>query len=697
MATVDAVGSGVPRLKRTARCAALLALLLSACDGLDVTQATGIPELPDDAESAGEAPAVLPPSEAAATHAAASSFDAGTPPTEVAETTPANVDATPVIPTPRPRPTSDAGSPSEPEVTLDCSGAPAAPVAFDVLQGFSSSEDFAFDELGNYVGVDADNNLIRISISGEKQLWAPAIGSTAGMGILPDGSLVFCEVGEGALKRVYPNGAVTVVLGGLLYPNGLDVGPDGFVYVAENGAGRVRRVDPDTGEFSIVAMGLTGPNGVAFSDDPALLYIGSFEGSGIYKVELPDPEQLGHASVFARPNGSALPEPALACPDQQQGLDCTSTYILAGKCQALANVVDCMPVDPCPSQADDSYCDYPISGVCRAGRCIELGNVCAGRAEGAACQDPFVGPGVCTAYDTELYCTPPNPCTGLRAGEVCEDPYSGAGVCEAYDDELYCTQPNPCAGLSAGAVCEAPSIGAGVCEAYDTELYCTPPNPCAGLSADAVCEDPSFGTGSCIAYDTELYCTPPNPCAGLSADAVCEDPSFGTGSCVAYDTELYCTPPGPCTGLRAGAACEDPSFGSGVCDTYQAQLFCAPPNQCEELGDGATCDSFGGPGICSEGACVSASAGGIDGLGVDACGNVYASEYIYGNIYRISPAGELERIAQLPSSWVPNIKWGRGVGGFSRDVMYVADRDEARLFAISVGLPGATELYDQVR
>jgi hypothetical protein len=457
-------------------------------------------------------------------------------------------------------------------------------------------------------------------------------------------------------------------------------------------------VDPDTGEFTIVAMGLEGPNGVAFSDDPALLYVGSFEGSGVYKIELPDPEQLGRASVFARPNGSTLPEPVLACPDQEQGLDCSSAYIQVGKCQALGNAVDCMPVDPCPVQEESSVCNYPVYGVCRAGRCVEVGNVCEELAEGAACQDPFVGTGVCTAYDdTELYCAPPNPCSGLRAGAVCEDPYSGTGTCVAYDAELYCTPPNPCDGLSADAVCEDPSFGAGTCEAYETELYCTPVNHCAGLSAGAACEDPSFfGTGTCEAYDTVLYCTPPDPCAGVRAGAACEDPYSGTGACVAYDTVLYCIPLGPCGGLRAGAVCEDPSYGAGVCDAYREQLICAPPNQCEELGDGAACDSFEGPGTCTEGACISTSPGGIDGLGVDACGNVYASEYIRGNVWRISPAGDLELITQLPSSWVPNIKWGRGVGGFSRDVMYVADRDESRLFGISVGLPGATEFYDRV-
>jgi sugar lactone lactonase YvrE len=122
----------------------------------------------------------------------------------------------------------------------------------------------------------------------------------------------------------------------------------------------------------------------------------------------------------------------------------------------------------------------------------------------------------------------------------------------------------------------------------------------------------------------------------------------------------------------------------------------------ENLGD--ECIAPGSTGICAEEngklACqtTSGDGGGIDGLGVDACGYVYASEYVKGNVWRISPTGEIERLADLPSGWIPNIKWGRGVGGFSRDVMYVADRNPRlrRLFGIRVGVPGVTEYYDLV-
>ena len=635
----------------------------------------------------------------------------------------------PVTPGPvTPAPDPDPVEPSEP--ALDCSAASPVPASFEVLHGFTSSEDFVFDEQGNYVGVDDDNNLVRISKDRKRTLWLPKIGSLAGMGILRDGSVVFCEVQEGAIKRVYPNGAVEVVLGGLLYPNGLDIGPDGFVYVAENNAGRVRRINPDNGEFSIVAMGLQGANGVAFSDDPHLLYVGSFEGSGVYKVEIGEPGTLGTASVFARPPGSRLIEPTLACPDQVEGADCSSIGYARGRCQALANVVDCLPVDPCPELADGDFCDYPGLGVCANQRC-EVFPTCEELGEGAPCEDPYLGEGgVCQSIDSYLYCGLPNPCDGQEEGAACQDPYTQtAGSCQFSDGEGYCTLPDPCAGRSDGDACEDPYSGPGVCRFFDGLYgYCEPLNPCEGLSDGDACVDYALGEGTCEQVEDYIFCSPPGACDGLSTGAECEDPFSGPGVCQTIDESTFCSPPGPCFGVEDGEACTDPYSGEGVCQTVDGYNYCAPPNPCDGLAVGDACedpyfgsgvcaddigtlycvlpnicvgrpegdaceDPFLGAGSCQGGVCVAyePSGGGIDGMGVDACGNVYASEYVYGKVWRISPEGELELLTELPSGWIPNIKWGRGLGGFSRDTMYVADRDSGRLFGVYVGVPGVTE------
>jgi sugar lactone lactonase YvrE len=750
---------------RAAPCTALVCLILASCNGQDQTWATAVPEREVEREEPPQAPDEPPPETGEPElEPVAPGPDAPGP--DDTGGTPVDVEGEEPLPVTPPAMVDAGTTPDPPTVAFDCSTVPAAPVTFETHEGFTSSEDFAFDELGNYIGVDDDGNLIRVSKTGEKQLWFPSIGATAGMGILPDGSVVICDVREGALKRVYPNGAVSVVLGGLLYPNGLDIGPDGFVYVAENAGGRVRRVNPDTGEFTIVALGLQGPNGVAFTSDPSLLYVGSFEGSGVYKLELPAPGELGHASVFARPNGSSLREPFIACPDNEEGVECETEWYGAGRCQALANVVDCLPVDPCPELPDGAECSYPSYGSCEAGRCVEPPNVCDGLAQGDECEDPVGGPGVCRSSFGELYCGPPNPCDGLEPGAVCEDPFFGTGVCERETGYTYCAVPDACEGHEAGDVCEDPFYGTGECTADGEYLYCSPLNPCEDAEAGTACEDPFFGAGECKVDGEYSYCYPPNVCEGLEEGAFCSDIFTFEGRCVAFDDGLSCTPPNVCDDSTEGAACEEFGF-EGVCIDYQGHLYCAPPDVCDSLAEGdscsnefienGTCTDQGGRLLCtppnpcdglSEGAactepnagvgdgvctdrdsdgtlhcvsvvCVGAEEGarcedpllgagqcyggicyvgndgpgGIDGMGVDTCGNVYATEFINGSVWRISPAGDVELLVELPSAWIPNVKWGRDLGGFSSQVMYVADRDEGRLFGVSVGVPGATEFF----
>ena len=81
--------------------------------------------------------------------------------------------------------------------------------------------------------------------------------------------------------------------------------------------------------------------------------------------------------------------------------------------------------------------------------------------------------------------------------------------------------------------------------------------------------------------------------------------------------------------------------------------------------------------------------GGFDGINVDACGNVYVTEYIKGDIWRITPDGaQVEKFVSLPSSWIPNLRWGHGMYGWETDILYVADRDQGRIFAVHAGIEG---------
>lgn len=81
--------------------------------------------------------------------------------------------------------------------------------------------------------------------------------------------------------------------------------------------------------------------------------------------------------------------------------------------------------------------------------------------------------------------------------------------------------------------------------------------------------------------------------------------------------------------------------------------------------------------------------GGFDGINTDECGNVYITEFVAGIVWRLQAGTAAPaRVANLPSGWIPNMRWGNGNGGTERGVLYVSDRDQGRLFGIEIGLNG---------
>lgn len=66
------------------------------------------------------------------------------------------------------------------------------------------------------------------------------------------------------------------------------------------------------------------------------------------------------------------------------------------------------------------------------------------------------------------------------------------------------------------------------------------------------------------------------------------------------------------------------------------------------------------------------------GMGVDACDNVYvvgSTADGVSTLWRYPVAGgEPEVLLERPGGWLSNLQWGRGVGGWESDVLYVVDR-----------------------
>jgi sugar lactone lactonase YvrE len=168
--------------------------------------------------------------------------------------------------------------------SVDCDAIPTGPFPYTIKSGIYATEDLAFDDQGNLVGANA-GNLFRTQYDGVPQLWVPGANVAAGLRATSEGMFVYA--GGGSISRINEFDQPEVILGGLSYPNGMDVDLDGFIYVAEQSGNRVRRIDSETGEFTVLAEGqLSNPNGVSFSPDYTILYVGSFGGGTITALYL---------------------------------------------------------------------------------------------------------------------------------------------------------------------------------------------------------------------------------------------------------------------------------------------------------------------------------------------------------------------------------------------------------------------------
>jgi hypothetical protein len=77
-----------------------------------------------------------------------------------------------------------------------------------------------------------------------------------------------------------------------------------------------------------------------------------------------------------------------------------------------------------------------------------------------------------------------------------------------------------------------------------------------------------------------------------------------------------------------------------------------------------------------------------DGMGVDACDNVYIADYGQSKILRISAdASEIVTIVDRsgPFSYMPNFQWGSGLGGWDSHKLYIVGVGEG-LFEVDLGV-----------
>jgi sugar lactone lactonase YvrE len=444
----------------------------------------------------------------------------------------------------------------------------AAPLPYTSIGGFTSAEDFTFDGQGHHVALNDSNHLVAQDIDGHSTIIATSVvAGGAGIATLSDGSFAINDAYTNSIVHVYPDGTKDTILGGLSYPNGLEVDPDDFLYVAENGADRVRRVDSTTGEYTVIAKNIQFANGVAFGPGYTTLYVGAFGGGMITAIprgatfeEWGPPYELANAKYFAT---------TAPCADKSIGDHCTATAGGEGTCTDVgAGWLACRftpDEDACAGKSKGDACTTELEGATVASQCVQ------------------------TTDGHMLYC----PRVRAELVDVCDGaPFEGA----------VCTVPS----TGSSGKCTTQYEGIRVCLAgADEESAVT--TPCVDHASGDACHA-SVATGP---YD---------------------------GRCAAMD------------GTWAGLL----EFG------------CKPPWV------------------------VSSSIGYLDGINVDECGTVYATDYATMDLYRVFPDATAETaIPDLPSSWIPNAKWApNSVGGWSKTTLYIANRPDEAMFAVDVGLRG---------
>jgi sugar lactone lactonase YvrE len=261
---------------------------------------------------------------------------------------------------------------------------------------------------------------------------------------------VICDVAHGALLRVTPEGGTTTLMSGLSYPNGVEVDLDGYVYVSEHNAGRVRRVDPDTGDYTVIAEGLTNPNGLAFDPTHETLYVNSFGGGTVHAI--------------ARTGGDAWETTLFAEMPTDPG---------SGGCDGL-------------SVGDECFLDWGI------GACAEVGGDldCQESLDEAACGGLAVGDFCVTSALEEV------------VNSVCADT-GGALFCPKVPGEVV----QACVGHGSGDSCEALGVTSSCDPSWEGVLICDITSwesvifdACDGLAEGDACvvvEYEGYATGTC--------------------------------------------------------------------------------------------------------------------------------------------------------------------------------------------------------
>jgi len=184
-----------------------------------------------------------------------------------------------------PAPTNTTTTPST--TFTDCTV--PAPTTYSKQDLEYPGEEFSFDREGHFVtAVDWADTIARMTRDGTWDFVVPYQSEElAGIDILLDGDLVIADEANGAIARVSPEGATTILDGSVLSPNSIAVSNQGIVYTTA--FDEIYRIDPDTQDKELLAQ-YPGRDldGLAFSPDFKYLWFNQDDQGDVYRMELDD-------------------------------------------------------------------------------------------------------------------------------------------------------------------------------------------------------------------------------------------------------------------------------------------------------------------------------------------------------------------------------------------------------------------------
>jgi hypothetical protein len=182
----------------------------------------------------------------------------------------------------------ETGHPKDTGATANCDDLPTGIVPYETIN-IPTEEDFDFDFDG-FVLYQQGQDLVGHDQSGHFKVVSPNISSDAsGIQVVGSGDIVVCSPDTDVLKYVdHLTGINKQLIGGLNFPNGLEVGSGDIAYWSELSGGRIGWINTQNpAENGVVSDDVDAPNGLSLSADEQILYVAADSGgiSGLLALD----------------------------------------------------------------------------------------------------------------------------------------------------------------------------------------------------------------------------------------------------------------------------------------------------------------------------------------------------------------------------------------------------------------------------